>query len=744
MSINSFLEQVEAGIMAVPALNQAVEEDDAILDEMLLAAEAIYYREDTLRPEGVVHWLKLWYEAKYSLIRMMGGCRIDATVDELGVDDSESDADQDGAEEAQTKERMRRELLDFMCESLCTKDPVPYCIPMWWGSDTLADRMFNNVRKTLHESLGSNYYVSTGSTYDGSVGYLERMWRQGRNYLKMDKIRELYKYPPEPRFIVNTQGEPLNPVSELVESDPEYVRGLLYHRDKVTMVDVGDLLRVIFAHTPLEKLLDNKVSTGMRLSRFLASILPEDKLLVTTKEGKPILDAINIAWSRVIQEYKAKDTTRITISAAPIDYVMISVAEHWTSCHSYTRGCYGLGGVAYGLDDMTLVGYTASESMNALNVDFDNKTWRQNIHVDLEHGAAAFAKQYPNTNSVLAKSLRTLLNRRMAEYLQVESKWTKANGRGNIKGRANICYLDECQVHTKLKAFGVEPEGVRGVYGIPCIACGGNHIVEGKYWQCRSCYGQNVKDLPNYFNTDDEVGIKQWTEAEIRYNSAGYPEADPDLEYGCSNCGFEYYGDSMEWDPVEEDWLCINCFSIIRGVCADCEHVDRRDNMYWIADAEDYVCDDCYSCNGYFCCEDCGEYFSDDVAYSIGDGGYVVCERCFNDNYYTCEICGYSMHSQNTWTTPTDGACCEYCFDENYRMCDVCNEVVDRDETRVVNYSTYCADCYDENFVTCISCGDDESPKNESHYGDSEYGKGWLCESCYKEEQTREHKEEAV
>jgi hypothetical protein len=111
--------------------------------------------------------------------------------------------------------------------------------------------------------------------------------------------------------------------------------------------------------------------------------------------------------------------------------------------------------------------------------------------------------------------------------------------------------------------------------------------------------------------------------------------------------------------------------------------------------------------------------------------GRYVCQDCFDENYLECEECGRVVEKDDTreaeWTTY-----CESCFDQLFTVCFNCGATIRRERACTVegSYSDrdYCQTCFNELFVTCERCGEPVDI-DEAMMIDDEY----YCQSCYDE-----------
>lgn len=95
-------------------------------------------------------------------------------------------------------------------------------------------------------------------------------------------------------------------------------------------------------------------------------------------------------------------------------------------------------------------------------------------------------------------------------------------------------------------------------------------------------------------------------------------------------------------------------------------------------------------------CDCCGVYHVDADG-DDHDGIGRLCDDCLGRHYFECD-CGTVVHNDNSWSTPSDGACCESCFRENYCNCAGCDGVFSLSE---------CYDAHPRGARVCESCSEE-------------------------------------
>ena len=158
---------------------------------------------------------------------------------------------------------------------------------------------------------------------------------------------------------------------------------------------------------------DKRVHEGMKITKLISMYGNKD---------------LDMEISKIYQD---KGKGNIYISIDPIDYLTVSINKSgWGSCHNLFDGCFRNAGLSYMIDETSLVAYR-SESKNLYNEKFpfewNSKRWRQMIYVSKKSSIMAFSRQYPNTNTTLAKEIRLLLEDVMSKYYGSENRWKLSN-----------------------------------------------------------------------------------------------------------------------------------------------------------------------------------------------------------------------------------------------------------------------------------------------------------------------------
>lgn len=335
------------------------------------------------------------------------------------------------------------------------------------------------------------------------------------------------------------------------------------------------------------------------------------------------------------------------ISVNPIDYLLSSNGNSWSSCHTINpesdeySGCHRSGTLSYMMDPSTMVFYQVDSKYSGDNIELEPKIIRQLFHY--ESGVLIQGRLYPQCNdgkNSLYTPLRAIMQKVLADCLDLPNLWKKKGGTKVCKDFIIInesyahypdyLYNDECNVS---RILDLCPEGKDtrkvNIGHIPyCINCG-KRINEGNTLYCD--------------------------------NSACY-ERDGDLIV-CHNCGY-LIADEEDAYYVNDIPYCCDCVSY----CDDCESYHVNEDVRYLENYDRYVCDECLE-RDYDYCDYCDEYYLNEEITETEDGNRV-CNSCLE--YYYTEIDGKYYNNKVVKECPQCGElfvgegefCCEECKGE--------------------------------------------------------------------------------
>lgn len=593
-------------------------------DEEEKAKAIIKYKYPRATDEFIVKWLDRWWDNKKHLIKLMGGIRLEAPIetDTTGAEESEDSRD-DG------------ESHSHLLNTLFTKIDLNRFPTYFLMSIDEPDRTVVNFLEKVH-----NANVPVGLYWKGECV-------PKRDDLVISTVGRVFIEPEERMFQQALIERAIR--NGWLESELDLPTQFMY-------IDFTQFVGKLVQTTPIDKIIEGRLESGMKLGKFLKQMFPPDRILFKGKTvsqvgggeteftSRPFHDAFDIIWSQVVQEFRCVGT--IVLSASPVDLITMAVTSTWSSCSNFKGGQASIGGLAYAADNCTLIGYVPREKpVQEFGVEFADKKWRSICHIDQPNGTAVFGNPYPNSNAHNAKALRKAVNHMLADYHGVSRNWKKCNGTGELRSAARYIYSETGGPRTRLKEMEDKPVDIKyGVENFACFQCG-NELNTASNLTCGPCNGMAGRGAPEQI-------------------------PDPDLDYTCPACGDDYPGDVMVWYAQGGTFIC------------------------------DYCRDD-----DYFSCDGCGELMHRDNSFSAGMELY--CEECFNENFFYCHRCDeITLQDDSYYIEGVEESWCEYCAEHYTFFCDCCEE---RTPDEYTSYETaggeiICEHCYEDRFFTCFDC----------------------------------------
>ena len=261
----------------------------------------------------------------------------------------------------------------------------------------------------------------------------------------------------------------------------------------------------------LEEFRDNRIHRNIEIL--------DKKFLKGTKVGKIFsyfvkdtnrLNEILLFYSLKLQRYKTKGIACLSI--VPADFLTMSESKcGWTTCHSL-KSDYQSGNLSLMTDSVTLVAYVkttklAEYNRDGMNFKWNNKMWRQLIHLNLESGTAYFNRQYPYESNELSQMFLEWVAELFSSYLNIDNIYTTTSDLSfislfvNDKDSENPLHYNDLLKELRNKDrepatyLMLKMEGVTGdprvyVGGKPiCPVCGINEITTSEYLGCDDCIG---------------------------------------------------------------------------------------------------------------------------------------------------------------------------------------------------------------------------------------------------------------
>lgn len=343
---------------------------------------------------------------------------------------------------------------------------------------------------------------------------------------------------------------------------------------------------------------------GMKVTKVIGKICKHygwDKIKNYNAEYAKFCDAMS--------PLKVKRHTCISVN--PLDYLLMSNGNSWTSCHDIKEnsnaGCYSSGTISYMLDRDSIIFYTVSSYFDGEDIELTKKLQRQ---VFGYHDYQLLqSRLYPQSNdctgSETYKDIRNIMQKVIADCLGMPNLWVKRHVDNVILGEGATCYPDwSCQASLcstsviKGKEADVLDTMVLGAKPI-CISCGYTH------------------------NTDENIDCCQ---------NGNRVE--------CCNCG--YIMDEDDAFFFDGDYYCEDCCTR----CDCCGAMHPNSDITYLSYRNEGICQDCLE-EYYSYCTHCGEYVFDDHITFVDDEDEWICDDCIDADYQKCDDCGNYFHVRN-------------------------------------------------------------------------------------------------
>lgn len=256
-----------------------------------------------------------------------------------------------------------------------------------------------------------------------------------------------------------------------------------------------------------------KIAKGMKTSRAVNRICVALGIDKTSTYNK-----VFAIYSDALSPLKIRRHT--VISCNPIDYLLMSNGNSWTSCHTINKfskeennygGMHAAGTVSYMLDASSLVYYEVSSDYSGDEIEMEPKIIRQMYHYG-DH-ALVQARMYPQSNDEGSKNLyaekRNIVQKIFAEILEVPNRWVVKTG---ISACDKIVYHDPEGKHyhdtsnfenCNVSILRGEEDNEKGIYvghSPICIECGEDYCSESELNCChdpvQSVYERNISATP--------------------------------------------------------------------------------------------------------------------------------------------------------------------------------------------------------------------------------------------------------
>lgn len=386
----------------------------------------------------------------------------------------------------------------------------------------------------------------------------------------------------------------------------EFIEDIFRNDLLLEEIQKGRLLRDIIVN-------GKRLNSGTKISKYIITLVenPNEERLygrdyfmflpVCKYEEKDILIQYLLDMYSQINSSISNREEVLVLSINPVDFILMSENNEggWSSCHSFWKGKFKTGGLAYALDRESMIAYTykkkGGDFYDIVEEKLPLKLWRQIIFFDRESRSAIFSKQYPDYMPTYAKYTRKITGHLLAKYFNVKPIWkvftrkfgdiplTKEEMKTDkmhieVNSRNEFLYVDGAREVITMLNDGYLPDKVFvGSDHLYCVNCGdiwypGEKLTYADSLVCFHC------------NEDMVV---------------------------CDYCGeFEYITNSYILHNGLH--ICHHCYHDVATVCSCCHEIFYNEDIYCVRYIDTYG-------------DTLERYF---------------CKCCKNEIFDTCERCG--------------------------------------------------------------------------------------------------------
>lgn len=296
------------------------------------------------------------------------------------------------------------------------------------------------------------------------------------------------------------------------------------------------------------------------------------------------------------------------LSINPIDYLLMSNGNSWSSCHSIDdeAGCYSSGTISYMLDESSMVFYTIDASYDGDEYFLEEKINRQMYHWGEEK--LVQGRLYPQSCDCGSKdsydAYRAIVQKIMSELYEFPNRWKVSRGISNVTQYTSssgthykdYCNFDNCTL-SRVRDSENECNVRIGHYPI-CIDCGEEHRVSENINHCD--YGTEI----------------------------------------CECCGDRIHREDVRW--VGDYPYCEDCVTY----CDECGEYELNSRITYVEETDRYVCDYCLE-QSYTICDVCGEHVRYNHTHYVESESIHVCRSCRENEFERCHECGHLVRNED-------------------------------------------------------------------------------------------------
>ena len=336
-----------------------------------------------------------------------------------------------------------------------------------------------------------------------------------------------------------------------------------------------------------------KLRTNMKTSKAIGKICRE--------EGWDKLNGYNQKYAALCDAISSLKIRRHTcISLNPIDFLLMSNGNSWTSCHSignedYDIGCCSSGTISYMLDEHSFLFYTVDSEFDGTDIELEPKIQRQVFGYNDE--VLAQLRLYPQSNDSgseqIYTDIREIVQKVIADCLGKPNLWIRSKDDVEEvckKGIGATCYADwrSCNPGSKHCSISTHKEREKGkedrviIFGAEpiCIECGERHNYSGNISCCNDC--EYCEVCGGRIRSGDVI----WGGT---YGDIPYCE---DCCTWCDIC--ETYHPNENVEEIDGRNVCTYCIEEYYYTCQECGSMHHLDDMDYDRLTDAYYCEECY------------------------------------------------------------------------------------------------------------------------------------------------------
>lgn len=264
--------------------------------------------------------------------------------------------------------------------------------------------------------------VRSGELLDGWSRSKERLFRLFGNKLKVS-------IPMETTADKEVFMESVNKLEEELRVDNSFNLVRVFSRSYLRMnrSRVEDIVENVIKGESVT--VGNRTfEIGSRITKMFSALVP-----------KELRNEFNIIYSRFLQSLQT--TGQLVVSIDPVDFLTMSEnRSNWSSCHSIF-GEFRAGVLSYMVDEHTVVAYLSSNEdvfYEEFGIDWNNKKWRQIVHINSVEKMFIQGKHYPSVNSICSAGIKNMLS----EIIGLENP-KESNNRNKIQALLQDYYGED-------------------------------------------------------------------------------------------------------------------------------------------------------------------------------------------------------------------------------------------------------------------------------------------------------------